>query len=1246
MNLNLARPITFACKQIFYVFIIQVLAVNFLLANTTSNHHQDLKKVMVTIYVENGTLREVFNKLEKNTNFTFGYNEGIILDKQRISLNYKKASLLKILNNISKNANLSFKQINHTISIARKPESNKKEPTQVQRTQVQRTQVQDRVIKGKVTDEKGEGIPGVNVVVKGTGKGIITDVDGNYQLSISSGAILVFSFVGFDTQEIVVGNRTTINVVMGGGSTELEEVVVTGYGNIAKRLFTGSAVSISSEEIKVDGVVDVSRMLEGRVAGVNVQNVSGTFGTGPKITIRGASSVTGDTKPLWVIDGVVQEDLVDLSFDDLVSGDPSTLIGSSLAGLNSNDISSFEILKDASATAIYGARALNGIIVITTKKGRRNAPLQFNYQGEYTMRSVPNYSQMNILDSKESLVVLLQQDKYKNDLATIVQDRYSGIFGILSQEINEYNPETEKFGVKNDVVSRNEFLKEYELANTDWFETLFKHSVTHNHTFSLSGGGENSQFYVSLGYYGDPGWTLADNVQRVTANIKNTSYLSDKANLTISLLSSFRQQEAPGTFGLNSNDFFGSITRDFDINPYSYSLNTNRLLRPRDKDGNLEFYTSNWAPFNIIHELKNNRTELDVQDNKLQVDFQHKFFKDKISYAITGAGRIVKSSSEHIITEDSNVAGAYRATGNGNTQILNANSFLWKDLDNLTSFPQVVLPSGGILIKTDNQLKNFYFRNSLSFSDVIALKHDVEVFIGQEVRYIDREEIMFSGYGLQFSRGYAPFIDPRIIRKLVDQGNDYFGVNQTRERTASFFSRTTYGYDGKYYASFTGNINASNTVGSEDGSVNWLPTWTISGKWNIFEEPFLGNVNFLSNAQIRMSYGLTANTGNATNALPIFRSQITDRREFSDRENSINIFSLQNTDLSWEKQYEVNVGVDIGFFGNKISLTTDIYKRNGFDLIDFVRVSGIGGEAFKHINNADMETKGIEVSLHTINVIAGDFKWSSKVNLSYFDQEVTKVAATPTVLDLVDGTGSNLTGFPRNSIFSIQFVRLDDRGLPVFDIPDDDKVSGIDFQDRGVEILAEGDKPAGLLSYLKYEGSADANKVMSLQNSFSYKNWSLGIFISASAGNKIRLPQSFSSSYSDLDVFSRDFVNRWVLPGDEEVTDIPTIAHEDLASNYRGGRLVQTYNAYSFSTKRIADGDFVRLKTVTFSYQFPKRILDKIQIKSLSIRLLVQNPLLLYSDKKLNGADPEFFGVGGVAYPITRQFTFSMNIGI
>ena len=249
---------------------------------------------------------------------------------------------------------------------------------------------QERTVTGVVKDEAGTPLPGASVLVKGTSHGVATDFDGKYSIKVpNDSAVLVFSQLGSASVEKVVGTAKVINVVLKENVTELKGVVVTGYQEFDRSKFTGNAQTLKADNIKMDGVVDVGRMIEGRAAGVNVQNISGTFGTSPKITIRGGSSIFGDTKPLWVVDGAVQEEVVNLSFEQLASGDASTLVSSAISGINANDIESIEILKDASALSLYGARALNGAVIITTKSGKKNVKTQINYQLEESVRMIP-----------------------------------------------------------------------------------------------------------------------------------------------------------------------------------------------------------------------------------------------------------------------------------------------------------------------------------------------------------------------------------------------------------------------------------------------------------------------------------------------------------------------------------------------------------------------------------------------------------------------------------------------------------------------------------------------------------------------------------------------------------------------------------------------------------------------------------------------------------------------------------------
>jgi TonB-dependent SusC/RagA subfamily outer membrane receptor len=301
------------------------------------------------------------------------------------------------------------------------------------------------VVTGKVTSfADNQPLPGVNVSIKGLSKGTITDASGNYSLAVEADAILVFSFIGYISVEIPVNNQTVINTSLKENVTELGEVTVisTGYQDIDKRLFTGSVVKLDGADVKTDGTLDVGRMLQGRAAGVSVQNVSGTFGTAPKIRVRGATSITGNNKPLWVVDGVVLEDVVDISTDQLTTGDPTTLIGSSVAGLNADDIASFNILKDASATALYGARAKDGVIFITTKKGRVGTPT-ISYTGNFSTYLKPTYDNYNILNSVDQMSVYAEMyRKGLLNLADVSRSSSGGVFKnmyyIISDSYNEY----------------------------------------------------------------------------------------------------------------------------------------------------------------------------------------------------------------------------------------------------------------------------------------------------------------------------------------------------------------------------------------------------------------------------------------------------------------------------------------------------------------------------------------------------------------------------------------------------------------------------------------------------------------------------------------------------------------------------------------------------------------------------------------------------------------------------------------
>lgn len=596
-------------------------------------------------------------------------------------------------------------------------------------------------VTGVVTDAStGEPIPFAFCQVKGSTKGSSSDADGRYSIPVPSDGTIIFSSMGYEQKEVAVKGKTTINVALTPDSQLLEGVVVTGMQKMDRRLFTGSTAKLDAESAKIDGLTDVSRSLEGRVAGVSVQNVSGTFGTAPKIRVRGATSIYGSSKPLWVVDGVIMEDVVDVSADQLSSGDASTLISSAIAGLNSDDIESFDILKDGSATSIYGARAMAGVIVVTTKKGRAGS-FRLNYTGEFTTRLKPSYRTFNIMNSQDQMEIYqeLQQKGYLN-YASLANASDSGVYGKMYQLIGQYDKTSGQFGLANTAAARAEYLRAAEYRNTDWFDILFSNGLQSNHSLSASGGSENATYYASLSVMQDPGWTKQSSVSRYTGNLNTTFKFNDIFTFNFISNASFRKQRAPGTLGQTMDVVSGEVKRDFDINPYSYALNTSRAL-----DAN-EYYTRNYAPFNIMHELDNNYIDLGVTDVRIQGELKAKPFKQLELSALT-AVKYTASSQEHNILDDSNQSLAYRAMYTAT--IRDNNPFLYKkDPDNPYALPISVLPKGGIYERTDNSLLGWDFRATANYSETFAEKHIVNLFGGTEVNSTERHGTWFRGWGI------------------------------------------------------------------------------------------------------------------------------------------------------------------------------------------------------------------------------------------------------------------------------------------------------------------------------------------------------------------------------------------------------------------------------------------------------------------------------------------------------------------
>ena len=1078
-------------------------------------------------------------------------------------------------------------------------------------------------VTGVVTSsEDGQPVTGVSVKVVGTTVGALTNLDGVFTITVPNlNSRLQFTYIGMLPKTVKASAQ--MKVVLEPDSKVLGEVVVTGMQKMDKRLFTGSTSKIDAAKSRLDGVADVSRSLEGRVAGVSVQNVSGTFGTAPKIRVRGATSIYGSSKPLWVVDGVIMEDVTEVNADALSSGDAATLISSAIAGLNADDIESFQILKDGSATSIYGARAMGGVIVVTTKKGKAGTT-RINYTGEFTMRLKPDYGNFNIMNSQEQMGIYKEMEADGLiSFGRTYRASDSGVYGKMYHLINTYNPAT-GYGLANTQAAMYGYLREAEMRNTNWFDELFSNAISSNHSVSLSTGTDKAQLYTSFSYMNDPGWSKQSKVQRYTFNVNALYNLSKKVSVNLIGNAAYRQQRSPGAANQHADGVTGEVSRDFDINPYSYAINSSRALDPNT------FYMRNYAPFNIHNELATNYNDYDVIDTKVQAELKYKPIT-KVELAVLGAYKFSTTTQANRIMEGSNMARAFRAMDDATMR--DNNPWLYTDPAQPNSKPFSVLPKGGFYRETKYKMNSWDFRATASYNDVYANDHIVNVFGGMEVNNTDRSRSYFNGVGMQYDMGFLGDYDYRYFKQASEENSLYYWLSNSYGREVSFFGTATYSWKGRYTLNGTVRYEGCNRLGKAR-SARWLPTWNVSGAWNVHEEAWFAKTfkDVLSHATLKASYSLTGDKPAVTNSQIIIESTNIWRPFASDKESGLEVYRFANPDLTYEKKHELNLGVDLGFFKNRINVTLDWYTRNNFDLIGPKVTNGTKGEVSQYMNVASMRSHGEEFAITSKNFVGKDFQWTTDFIFSHVKTKVTSLDTRKRIIDMITGSGFAKEGYAYRSLFSMDYRGLTSSGIPTFINQKGDLVtSNIDFQSYE-------------LGNLVYEGPTDPTFTGSLGNVFSYKGLHLNIFATYAFGNKMRLDPAFSSYYSDLNAMPKEFKNRWTIAGDEAFTDVPAIA--DLRQIQADSRLNRAYNAYNRSTARVAKGDFIRMKEISLSYDFPQRWISYLHLNTVNLKLQATNLFLIYSDKKLNGQDPEFFNAGGVAIPMARQFTMTLRVGL
>ena len=998
--------------------------------------------------------------------------------------------------------------------------------------------------KGKVIDSEGKALAGVSVSAK-QDKALHTTTasDGTFSIQVAEKTILVFTLTGKQTVELVA-TTTPMQVTLPNAAPEKKETTTV-------------------------------------------------------VSMRQATSVKSVYYPLWVIDGVIYKEDKDFNVADLASPEAKRLIAAALPGLSESDIQSFQVINDASATALYGQRALGGVISVRTSKAGQGTN-SFTYQTELTYRAIPSYREFNILNSQDQMAVFneMANGKSLDNEAVFIAAQY-GVYGYLYNQIYNYNDVTGEYGVLNTDAGRAAYLRAAELRNTNWFKELYQHSIRHQHTLTFSTGTQKANYYASLNANLDPGWKRFENSQTYSFNF-NADFRPFKG----------------WRFGIRSTASYEKKHRGGDWRPGSYAPTASRTLDPNT------FYAYEYTPFNIKHELQHNTRDYKTANLSLQatIDWQ------PITQLRLSALGALRYRDQYSVTDRDEQANASQVYRNISKSIIRSySSYLYKPLDDPTALPQIVMPYGGIrnsqnIIdeRYDGQLKAHY-------NDTFGRngEHNLSAVAGLEVFEERHLNEWFDAYGVNYNLGYMTTYSPLLFTNLRNKGKQYYEIRPTLNRGVSLVGNVDYTLLGRYRVNASYRREGTNQFGRAR-TIRYIPTWNVGGNWSIDQESFFPKLKPLSSLSMSLSYGMSGTIPYVHNALPRLKTLLPFFGDANLIEPGVYIDEPANYDLTYEKMYELNWGLNFGLFDERISAGITLFNRQGRDLIDQVFPQGTGGFVdFLYGNVAQMSAKGIELSLTTQNIRTRDFSWSTSITYSRNTNKVTRLNTSPSVKNLTDEKGAARQGYPLNSLFSIPFYKLDENGHPRFFLPDGADVlpdgRHITSPRMGGQVSWTASKPEEI-DYLVYSGTRTPTDQGGINNSFSFKNFRLGVYVYYSFGGVKRLPEQFATKYNDYQVMGKEFNRRWLRAGDEERTNVPVIATD--AHRQANPYLSNAYTNYNKSDVRVAKTDYVQLRDISLSYTVPKSFVDRLRLSSLSLKLQASNVALLYADKKLNGALP------------------------
>ena len=1097
------------------------------------------------------TIRQLVKEIEARTEYLVVFRDQDVDVNRTVFFKKKSASVANYLEEVSKSTNIGYRFENNYITLVLKTKAI----------------VQDKkTITGKIVDANGEPIIGANIVEKGTTNGTITDIDGNFTLEASDKSILLVSFIGYAPREIVVGNQRNINVKLNEDTEVLDEVVVVGYGTQKKSDVTTAVASVSSENLKNRAAVNFGEAMAGQVPGVLIQQTNGApGGEGLTIKVRGTGSITQSNDPLYVVDGYPME-------------------GGAFRLLNSSDIESIQVLKDASSTAIYGSRGANGVVIITTKKGQIGKPtVQLNaYVG---------------FQQREKKIEMMNRDQYVQwfvdgrnqawlDAKVISSDPNQSPHSINDPNSRRalYSGASSQYMIPDGTGSyKYNFLDPASVAqmpDNDWQDLLYRNALTQQYELSVNGGSENTRYTFSGSYTNQDGIVRNTDYERFNFRTNVSSKIADCLNVGMSLMAYY----ANGTEQANGKD-----------SPVMYALNLPPIYPLYNEDGTYGSMVRN--PEILAGDVAN---PIGIADQVMNKRKRHGWLG-----TIFAEWEIIKNLK-------------YRISINGGIQDNIQKKFepSYVDFDS-SKAPR---PAKGINERWTD--RDWVIENTLNYSFILADKHSFNALLGYTTQSHSYEHMKGE------ARGYAndniTTLNAGTMYALTSDESEYSMI--------SYLGRINYVYDNRYMLTTTFRSDGSSRFGRNK---KWGTFPSVSLGWRISQEKFMQGVKQISDLKIRASFGISGNNriGNYS-AIGLLSTGFYPTGDAV--QNTVNPNTMPNDDLGWERTRQYNVGFELGLFNNRIRLEGDFYDSRSIDLLLNVPIPTITGYSSQMQNIGKVQNRGMEFTLNTKNFTGRDFTWSSNFNISFNKNKVLEVGVDgrPIYGSAANANNAFITkpGYPIASFYGYKYLGVfqSEEELAKYPHLSGDKVGDGHYEDVNKDgKLDQNDKTI----------LGDNNPLFTagFSNSFRYKNFTLDV--------------QFTGSYG-AEVFS--FYKRMcgIYHGDRNglIEQLGRWQSKDQPGDGIHFRPTRTPSGWQRdpSSAWVQDASYLRLRNLTFGYDFDQKMIEKMKMKGLRLYVTGQN---LFTITNYVGYDPETSSESGLSqggdylgYPAARSFIIGANI--